>query len=75
MLNILRDPLQPTEQRYIAARDAAPYMHPRLASSTVKINDKRSVAELDTAEILAEIQQESALDGAASPEDRNGTAH
>lgn len=32
MLGILRDPEQSNEARYAAARDAAPYVHPKLAS-------------------------------------------
>lgn len=36
MLGILRDEGQPQEARYMAAKDAAPYVHPRL--STVDAN-------------------------------------
>ena len=36
MLGILRDPEQSQEARYVAAKDAAPYVHPRL--STVDAN-------------------------------------
>lgn len=32
MLSILQDEGQPQEARYQAAKDAAPYMHPRLAT-------------------------------------------
>lgn len=72
MLSVLQDASKPFDQRYSAARDAAPYMHPRLASSTVKINDKRSVADLDTAELIASLQQEGHAEGASSPEARDG---
>jgi hypothetical protein len=69
MLAVLRDPANPMADRYVAARDAAPYMHPRLTSSTVKVDAKHTIADLDTAEIIAAIHAESAVDGTAAAED------
>lgn len=59
---------QKIDEAVAVARDAAPYMHPRLASSTVKINDKRSVSDLDTAELVAALHAEGDADGIASQE-------
>lgn len=50
------------------ARDAAPYMHPRLTASTVKVHAKRTVSDLDTAELIAAVHAEGDFDGAASSE-------
>jgi len=62
---------QKIDEAVAVARDAAPYMHPRLASSTVKINDKRSVSDLDTAELVAALHAEGDADGIASQEAGN----
>lgn len=41
MLQILRDDAQPGERRDWAAEKAAPYMHPRLQTTTLQGDDKK----------------------------------
>lgn len=36
MLQVLRDPLEPNERRDDMAKAAAPYVHPKLATTTLK---------------------------------------
>lgn len=40
MLDVLRDTSKPFDSRYKAAVDAAPYLHPRLATTTLEGGDK-----------------------------------
>lgn len=58
MLSILRDEQADPKDRFTAAKEAAPYVHPRLASSSVSVNDKRNIADLSTAELAAILEQE-----------------
>lgn len=50
------------------AKEAAPYVHPRLASSNVSVNDKRNIADLSTAELAAILDEErGSREGADAP--------
>jgi hypothetical protein len=46
MLNILRDPKEPSARRDWAAEKAAPYIHPRLASTEARISGVLTLKQL-----------------------------
>lgn len=52
---------------------AAPYVHPRLAATDLKMDDKRSVRDYTTAELQAMLAAELDAEGADSPQFGNGT--
>lgn len=47
---------------------AAPYIHPRLASTNVRVDDNRATSELTTAELIAQIEADRASRGTAEEE-------
>jgi hypothetical protein len=67
MLGVLRDNSRPFEDRFKAAVQAAPFVHPRLASTEMKLDDKRSVREYSTEELEAILAED--RDGASGEEE------
>jgi hypothetical protein len=53
MLGVLRDASREDAERMQAAIQAAPYVHPRLASSQVTVDDKRTAEQFTDAELEA----------------------
>lgn len=53
---------------------AAPYVHPRLAATDLKMDDQRTVRDYSTAELQAMLAAELDADGADSPQIGSGTA-
>jgi len=51
-LQTLRDASQPYDKRFAAATSAAPYLHPRLASTTLKGDDAAPIAIAITERII-----------------------
>ena len=67
MLNVMRTSDDPKRKDAMACA-AAPYIHPRLASTNVTMDDHRTTAELTTAELVAAIEADRAARGTAAPE-------
>jgi hypothetical protein len=53
MLSIMRDENAPVERRDDMAKAAASFVHPRLAASTVTLNDKRDATDWTREELVA----------------------
>jgi hypothetical protein len=70
LISVVRDDKAPLADRLEAARAAAPYVHPRLASTTMSIDatiQLKSAAEMTDAELMAVIA-DGALSGGAARE-------
>lgn len=50
------------------AVDAAPYVHPRLAATSVTVDDKRNLDDFDTHELIAAVHAQGDPAGASAPE-------
>ena len=55
MLNVMRTSDDPKRKDAMACA-AAPYIHPRLASTNVTMDDKRTTADITTAELIAQLE-------------------
>jgi hypothetical protein len=53
MLAVLRDESQPHDERFKAAINAAPYMHPRLASTELKGDPAHPIETVSRIELVA----------------------
>jgi hypothetical protein len=67
MLYVLRDTKKPFEDRFKAAVQAAPYVHPRLSSTDMRIDDKRHARDFSTSELESLLAR--TLSGADSAEE------
>jgi hypothetical protein len=55
MLRVMRTSGDPKRCDAMAIA-AAPYLHPRLSNATVTMQDKRGLADIDTAELIAALR-------------------
>ena len=72
MLKVMRDENADDKRRDAMAAAAASYMHPRLSNTTVNVNQKRTVEEVSTDDLLAAIKQSGDSGRAAAEKARNG---
>lgn len=72
MLKVMRDETADDKRRDTMAAAAASYMHPRLSNATVNINQKRTVEEVSTDDLISALQQSGDSDRAAAEKARNG---
>ena len=72
MLKIMRDEKQPTDKRFAAAKESAPYLHPRLAA--VEHSGTMTISHEQALEQIANISN---IAGVTDPEDErpNGLTH
>jgi hypothetical protein len=69
MLRVMRNPAEEDRRRDTMAVAAAPYLHPRLSNATVNVNDKRGVDDLDTDQLIAELERVRSVGRAAAEEE------
>jgi hypothetical protein len=75
MLKVMRDVTADNKRRDAMAAAAASYMHPRLSNTTVNVNQKRTVEELSTDDLIAALQPGRNRSGTAEAEEGNGKPH
>jgi hypothetical protein len=69
MLRVMRNPEEEDRRRDTMAVAAAPYIHARLSNATVNVNDKRGVDDLDTDELIAQLDRVRSVSRAAAEEE------
>lgn len=72
MLRVMRDQTYPHERRDEMAKAAAPYVHPRLSSSTLNVNRKRDATDWTRDELVAILHDAAAGSGGTAPQDGCG---
>lgn len=75
MLKVMRDVTADDKRRDAMAAAAASYMHPRLSNTTVNVNQKRTVEELSTDDLIAALQPGRNRSGTVEAEEGNGKPH
>lgn len=75
MLKVMRDVTADDKRRDAMAAAAASYMHPRLSNTTVNVNQKRTVGELSTDDLIAALQSGRNRSRTAEAEEGNGKPH
>lgn len=75
MLKVMRDPTADPKRRDAMAAAAASYMHPRLSNATVNVNNKRSVGEMSTDELITALQSGGNSGRTATAKEGNGRTH